>query len=374
MRGWSRDSAHGDRERRVVPAHAGVVPDEKKRCIKGTGGPRACGGGPARLTLGAYLTVWSPRMRGWSPVPGGDERRAAVVPAHAGVVPRKVVATDLLLCGPRACGGGPRQSVMNPSAAPWSPRMRGWSQDAALALARLAGGPRACGGGPDTVASIISGLAWSPRMRGWSHRVQRDQYCRVVVPAHAGVVPSGSGSPRTPNRGPRACGGGPRVAGVAEEPMAWSPRMRGCPFQHHCQHAERMWSPAHAGVVPACWPPWVLWSCGPRACRGGPGIYLGVDTNGHVVPAHAGVVPATPGAAASRRCGPRAWRVGLKTVRQCQLGIYLYYSRLRQKATLHRSPRVYARRNQPSQRARSRNRPDPLHLPVSPRRPGPACP
>ena len=48
-----------------------------------------------------------------------------VVPAHAGVIPRKHMHTMFILCGPRTCGGDPVDDAMISLNPEWSPHMRG---------------------------------------------------------------------------------------------------------------------------------------------------------------------------------------------------------------------------------------------------------
>ncbi len=110
VRGWSRVPAHQDRRR-----------------VAG-GGPRACGVGPRINSGDDVQKLWSPRVRGWSPEaswPGSDR---AVVPARAGLVPRPWGTVRRLTGGPRACGVGPAKSSPAVLGVKWSPRVRGCSQ------------------------------------------------------------------------------------------------------------------------------------------------------------------------------------------------------------------------------------------------------
>ncbi len=186
MRGWSRGRPVPSPAPRVVPAHAGVVP--ASRCWRRAGrcGPRACGGGPGNQPNAAVRRTWSPRMRGWSAARARRRPGGPVVPAHAGVVPRRWLPLMNLPSGPRACGGGPARHLEYQSPDPWSPRMRGWS--------------RAIGAG---------GLS-----------------CHVV-PAHAGVVPARARRRGRRRRGPRTRGGAPSTDLDQILFGWWSPRARG---------------------------------------------------------------------------------------------------------------------------------------------------
>ncbi len=91
------------------------------------GAPRACGGGPLAMGVPLAQTRCSPRVRGWSPAPGGSFVAALVLPARAGVVPPPRSAPGAEWSAPRACGGGPQYSSRYSASAMCSPRVRGWS-------------------------------------------------------------------------------------------------------------------------------------------------------------------------------------------------------------------------------------------------------
>ncbi len=205
VRGWSPAGLLGSEDAGVVPARAGVVPPGHPPTAKQTGGPRACGGGPNPWFLLCELCGWSPRVRGWSRSAPHDRMYVGVVPARAGVVPAETGCTPRCPGGPRACGGGPTLRLPRMGSLMWSPRVRGWSQRSARICGRApvvparAGvvprfswrrrswrrGPRACGGGPGNSLRVSGGLLWSPRVRGWP-RGDDDPYLPApVVPAYA---------------------------------------------------------------------------------------------------------------------------------------------------------------------------------------------
>ncbi len=271
-RGWSPVRVLRRRGHGVVPAHAGVVPSPGGASGFGTCGPRARGGGPGLC--------------------GGTDASPAVVPAHAGVVPASAATFIAVVCGPRARGGGPRPPLPRGGGGLWSPRTRGWSRHRvrdgrrAVVVPAHAGvvprwprrgrrgtrGPRARGGGPRCTYTSRHSSKWSPRTRGWSlERPARDRL-RGVVPAHAGVVPSrpcppppagsgprarGGGPPHVGpprcdgGRGPRARGGGPPGRAPTAHRTEWSPRTRGWSRARGMDSACRGVVPAHAGVVPS---------------------------------------------------------------------------------------------------------------------------
>ncbi len=229
------------------------------------GGPRARGGGPNHLDRRNASLGWSPRTRGWSRLFRGLPSSCRVVPAHAGVVPMDTAPIALDGCGPRRDPRGDGRHA-------WSPRTRGWSPALrALAARRVvvpahAGvvpparrrlvlprrGPRARGGGPVGAILAENTQVWSPRTRGWSRCGATAAYVHGVVPAHAGVVPVVRERPRGEPGGPRARGGGPACLLGILVVSAWSPRTRGWSRAVHAADRLGQVVPAHAGVVP--WP------------------------------------------------------------------------------------------------------------------------
>ncbi len=127
VRGWSCPASPTATARRVFPARAGVVRTPRPTLRRWWRLPRACGGGPWRISATRPFSASSPRVRGWSRAPGELPGSSWVFPARAGVVPtirRYDSRPDSL---PRACGGGPSARIGPPWVARSSPRVRGWS-------------------------------------------------------------------------------------------------------------------------------------------------------------------------------------------------------------------------------------------------------
>ena len=143
-RGWSPWSCESKKPRRVLPAHAGMVPLSFHRSYK------------------SYRC--SPRTRGWSPQAARLDEASRVLPAHAGMVPAGRRSPTPRAGAPRARGDGPRRAAFADTTGGCSPRTRGWS---------LMGRASLC----------------SPRTRGWSRRGLPAQAAPRVLPAHAGMVP-----------------------------------------------------------------------------------------------------------------------------------------------------------------------------------------
>ena len=112
---------------------------------------------------------WSPRMRGCSRSGRCPKDGVPVVPAHAGMFPRRARSRHGRACGPRACGDVPPQAR--------HPQGRHW---------------------------------WSPRMRGCSPSLIVPILTLPVVPAHAGMFPQDRRTRCGRSCGPRACGDVPQ--------------------------------------------------------------------------------------------------------------------------------------------------------------------
>ncbi len=137
------------------------------------------------------------------------DAEALVVPAHAGVIPDDPAAEDAILRRPRTRGGHPCVR-MEPKLATWSsPHTRGSSRDRIMAMVGYAvvpahagvilmranglssadGRPRTRGGHPVIYANDDYEWWSSPHTRGSSWSYTLTAVGGVVVPAHAGVIP-----------------------------------------------------------------------------------------------------------------------------------------------------------------------------------------
>ncbi len=92
----------------VVPARAGVIRRWRRSCGGSGRRPRASGGHPGRVTVTGRLGMSSsPRERGSSPTALATRHAEAVVPARAGVIPRRTRSRWGRGCRPRASVGHP---------------------------------------------------------------------------------------------------------------------------------------------------------------------------------------------------------------------------------------------------------------------------
>ena len=188
MRGWTYTIFDCDIFIRIFPADAGV----NLVCIADPCMteyiPRGCGGEPLYPYMTVLQELYSPRMRGWTPVRSIASPTVTIFPADAGVnlIPfgKYSPANDI----PRGCGGEPLSRPALRYSHEYSPRMRGWTfrpvlilikmdifpADAGVNLLLAPSGvvsvdiPRGCGGEPMTGYGGCCGNGYSPRMRGWT--------------------------------------------------------------------------------------------------------------------------------------------------------------------------------------------------------------
>ena len=86
-RGWSGDWALLVHSGLVLPAHAGMVPVRIMQMLLNERAPRARGDGPLLRKVMRVGTECSPRTRGWSLRQDQPRQGGPVLPAHAGMVP-----------------------------------------------------------------------------------------------------------------------------------------------------------------------------------------------------------------------------------------------------------------------------------------------
>jgi hypothetical protein len=126
-RGWSLGRPLPCACGRLLPAHAGMVPPRLFLCQWSVTAPRARGDGPTLTTSYEPTVRCSPRTRGWSPVHDRRQHRDILLPAHAGMVPCGRGGTGRRPSAPRARGDGPLCQSPPSLVHGCSPRTRGWS-------------------------------------------------------------------------------------------------------------------------------------------------------------------------------------------------------------------------------------------------------
>ncbi len=206
--------------------------------------PRARGDGPLLSRMADRIGWCSPRTRGWSQPQLRRGHPVPVLPAHAGMVPRPRPATPTRPCAPRARGDGPSCSAPTADSAACSPRTRGWSRpdpvDAhaqavlpahagmvprgCVRWPRRARAPRARGDGPDGWVRLGTQVPCSPRTRGWSRAAAARVPGARVLPAHAGMVPGNRPAGAPLLRAPHARGDGSDASARTQDLLGCSPR------------------------------------------------------------------------------------------------------------------------------------------------------
>ncbi len=191
-RGWTRDRACVQGDRRLLPAHAGM--DPRRRWPWTRSGTTCC----------------SPRTRGWTPNPPGALATPPLLPAHAGMDPRDERGVPVRVAASRARGDGPTSGLVTLWPSSCSPRTRGWTlvgraplQPAVLLPAhagmdprsricstRWVTAPRARGDGPVDPDPANGSTTCSPRTRGWTLVHHRGAVKAALLPAHAGMDPT----------------------------------------------------------------------------------------------------------------------------------------------------------------------------------------
>ncbi len=307
-RGFKEQHHTRPRQPLAFPAHAGIQGSHPAARPRELGFPRACGDSrrfqrlPANTqapyprmrgfkqgVMGRDVVVRaSPRMRGFKGVDVADLRRAAALPAHAGIQGSRLSHPPTKTSFPRACGDSRITITGTAPAAALSLRMRGFKvvhrqrvQHRAafpahvgiqgaydrtcgnrLCLPRVCGiqgyaagrlgwrwcFPRECGDSRNHCWQIDASVRLSPRMRGFKAELALGEAARFVFPAHAGI----QGTRQTPgstSRGlPRACRDSRAQGRALDRVFRLSPRMRGFesnwPSTPFCPRAF----PAHAGI------------------------------------------------------------------------------------------------------------------------------
>ncbi|AIS02462.1 hypothetical protein SGLAU_32650 (plasmid) [Streptomyces glaucescens] len=269
-RGWSRGARPATARPRLLPAPAGMVPRSPTTRHSNSAAPRARGDGPPRAGPTEPGEVCSPRPRGWSRQPGDSLRSTHLLPAPAGMVPRRTTPRATSSAAPRARGDGPDYSLEAASWSSCSPRPRGWSSKAAgqvpdprllpapagmvpasrTARAERCTAPRARGDGPSLPGRLAFPGRCSPRPRGWSQPAPRTGRADGLLPAPAGMVPGSREAMKILGPAPRARGDGPQPARPRPPSPHCSPRPRGWSRAAPAVRGRRQLLPAPAGMVP----------------------------------------------------------------------------------------------------------------------------
>ncbi len=208
-RGWTRDGRPVRRQERLLPAHAGMDPGLRKSRPRWSAAPRARGDGPPEAGPDAARGVCSPRTRGWTRTRSSQSWTVALLPAHAGMDPRRGRRPARTPTAPRARGDGPLTDTLVGDVGDCSPRTRGWTRAPRVSAGGRVPAPRARGDGPYPQVAMWLAEHCSPRTRGWTHQPVAGDLVILLLPAHAGMDPPPMAGRGTGSPAPRARGDGP---------------------------------------------------------------------------------------------------------------------------------------------------------------------
>ena len=108
-RGWTRSGLHEEGPTRLLPAHAGMDHSGDAGAFDFQPAPRARGDGPNQPHRVAVARDCSPRTRGWTRREVDVGAVAPLLPAHAGMDPRRGRCGPRSRPAPRARGDGPEK-------------------------------------------------------------------------------------------------------------------------------------------------------------------------------------------------------------------------------------------------------------------------
>ncbi|RLV78526.1 putative secreted protein [Streptomyces rapamycinicus NRRL 5491] len=188
-RGWSLRGAAAERGQSLLPAPAGMVLRASPRATTSRSAPRTRGDGPTTGAAAGGLGSCSPHPRGWSPPPPSDLSNYLLLPAPAGMVPAVACTWVPPLPAPRTRGDGPAYATWEDVLFDCSPHPRGWSLGRRPHRVRPVLLPAPAGMVPRKSTPAMSALT-APRTRvdgPCGHPVSGRRH--VCSPPPAGMVP-----------------------------------------------------------------------------------------------------------------------------------------------------------------------------------------
>ncbi len=235
---WAAPRTRGDgpprgQQRRddftLLPAPAGMVPTSCPAARTSTTAPRTRGDGPRATSWTSYARPCSPHPRGWSPRLLRRDRPQPLLPAPAGMVPRRASGRPSTASAPRTRGDGPSRVHLTVQTPGCSPHPRGWSRP--LRLLRQAPPPL-----PAPAGMVPSGGVATAT--------------REPAPAPAGMVPDRRRDQERRQAAPRTRGDGPDLALLRARIAICSPHLQGWSPARTSTHHTTELLPAPAGLDP----------------------------------------------------------------------------------------------------------------------------
>ncbi len=206
-RGWSTSGAFCYPSHPLLPAPAGMVPRRSPRPRRCRPAPRTRGDGPGTASRIDRATTCSPHPRGWSPRPLHQLHAVPLLPAPAGMVPRSTADQPRRATAPRTRGDGPHQARRSGDGDACSPHPRGWSR------------------GPHHHRPARHLL---PAPAGMVPLTAPSTYGPGLLLAPAGMVPAARTCARERRTAPCTRRDGPRSSASRWRPAICSPHPQGC--------------------------------------------------------------------------------------------------------------------------------------------------
>jgi hypothetical protein len=210
--GWPPRPHMRPDDRVLFPVPAGMVPGTPQDSRTGRSAPRPRGDGPDHVAVIRAGNTRSPRLWGWSQLVDQGQVRRLLLPARAGMLPRRTHVAGTGPSTPRACGDGPAPDVSRHEDLVCSP------------LARL-------------------GFVCYPRLRGWSLLEPRNGESVSLLPACAGWSRQEDHPLSDGRAAPCSCGDGPEILGVEADKHVYSSRRWGWALVIRSEHDICVCSP-----------------------------------------------------------------------------------------------------------------------------------
>ncbi len=235
----------------LLPAPAGMFRPPRPAGPSSASAPHTCGDVPLGALLPHTLDVCSPHPRGCSPVARGPGRPDSLLPAPAGMFPARTLPASGSSSAPRTRGDVPRQSHHTTDTSLCSPHPRGCSLPDQRLPARhfllpapagmfprrrppwavRAPAPRTRGDVPACSNSGVTCVNCSPHPRGCSS-AERGGDARIgLLPTPAGMFPRARSSGCRASTAPRTRGDVPGAVSLTGTIQTCSPHPRGCSHQ-----------------------------------------------------------------------------------------------------------------------------------------------
>ncbi len=249
-RGWSLIGLTDDGRHELLPAPAGMVPRAPSASGRCSSAPRTRGDGPSAVSISGLTRTCSPHPRGWSLCCFFPKATGFLLPAPAGMVPRRPACDSWPRTAPRTRGDGPARSERSATLRCCSPHPRGWSPRGSSPSSAAGSAPRTRGDGPNARHPVDAWASCSPHPRGWSPARPRTRPKATLLPAPAGMVPACPGSWFPLSAAPRTRGDGPSRSDAQDQALTCSPHPRGWSRLLAVLGQAQFLLPAPAGMVP----------------------------------------------------------------------------------------------------------------------------